>query len=226
MLDTNTLLTGIAIFLARICDVSLGTIRTIITVQGRSVIAFFLAIFEILIWIAVVSTVVQKAADHPILAVFYALGFATGNIVGIAVERKIALGFMVLRVFTRTAGKSLTERLRTMGQPVTACGDRWTSFTSPAGGGIWENYWKSSTPRIPNPSTSRKWHAMSAGPCRRFQWKAAGGARCSSANNPLWQGVEKQASGRQPRRTAFWKAQHIRLICEHLQKPHNAGSRP
>jgi len=119
MLDPNTLLTGMMIFLARICDVSLGTIRTIVTVQGRSVMAFFLGIFEILIWIAVVSTVVQKVAGQPILAVFYALGFATGNIVGIAVERKIALGFMVLRVFTRRAGKSLTERLRAMGQPVT-----------------------------------------------------------------------------------------------------------
>jgi uncharacterized protein YebE (UPF0316 family) len=119
MFEVNTLMTGVLIFLARICDVSLGTVRTIITVQGRSVIAFFLAIFEILIWIAVVSTVVQKVADQPILAVFYALGFATGNIVGIAVERKIALGFMVLRVFTRSAGQPMTERLRAMGQPVT-----------------------------------------------------------------------------------------------------------
>ena len=119
MFELNTLLTGMLIFLARICDVSLGTVRTIVTVQGRSVVAFFLAIFEILIWIAVVSTVVQQVGSQPILAVFYALGFATGNIVGIAVERKIALGFMVLRVFTRTAGKSMTDRLRAMGQPVT-----------------------------------------------------------------------------------------------------------
>jgi uncharacterized protein YebE (UPF0316 family) len=119
MFDTSTLLTGILIFLARICDVSLGTVRTIITVQGRGVVAFVLAIFEILIWITVISTVVQKVASQPILALFYALGFATGNLVGIAVERKIALGFMILRVFTRTAGRALTERLRAVGQPVT-----------------------------------------------------------------------------------------------------------
>jgi uncharacterized protein YebE (UPF0316 family) len=119
MLELDTLTTGILIFLARICDVSLGTVRTIITVQGRSAIAFVLAIFEIFIWVAVVSTVVQRVAEQPILAVFYALGFATGNTVGIAVERKIALGFMVLRVFTRTGGKSMADRLRTLGQPVT-----------------------------------------------------------------------------------------------------------
>lgn len=119
MFDLGTLTTGVLIFLARICDVSLGTIRTIVTVQGRGAIAFVLAIFEILIWIVVISTVVQKISDQPILAIFYALGYATGNMVGIAVERKIALGFMVLRVFTRTGGKPMTEQLRAMGQPVT-----------------------------------------------------------------------------------------------------------
>ncbi len=119
MFELSTWLTGMVIFLARICDVSLGTVRTIVTVQGRGAIAFFLAIFEILIWIAVVSTVVQKISAQPILGVFYALGFATGNMVGIAVERRIALGFMILRVITRTAGRNMADRLRTMGQPVT-----------------------------------------------------------------------------------------------------------
>jgi len=119
MFELGTLTTGILIFFARICDVSLGTVRTIVTVQGRGAIAFFLGIFEILIWITVVSTVVQRVPDQPILAVFYALGFATGNMVGIAVERKIGLGFMALRVFTRTSGKPIADRLRTIGQPVT-----------------------------------------------------------------------------------------------------------
>ncbi len=118
-MDPETLLTGCFIFLARICDVSLGTVRTIITVQGRSVAAFFLAIFEILIWIAVVSTVVQEVHERPALALFYAFGFATGNLLGIALERRIALGHIVLRVFTRRAGAEIARRLRDAGQPVT-----------------------------------------------------------------------------------------------------------
>jgi uncharacterized protein YebE (UPF0316 family) len=40
--------TGILIFCARVCDVSIGTVRTIVTVQGRSVIAFFLSIIELI----------------------------------------------------------------------------------------------------------------------------------------------------------------------------------
>jgi uncharacterized protein YebE (UPF0316 family) len=119
MFDLNILTTGLIIFVARICDVSIGTVRTIITVQGRSVIAFFLAIFEILIWVWVVSTVISQVREQPLLALFYATGYATGNVVGIAVERKLAFGLIILRVITRAAGKSLASSLRAKGQPVT-----------------------------------------------------------------------------------------------------------
>lgn len=119
MIDLNILLTGLLIFVARIADVSLGTVRIIVTVQGRRVIAFFLGICELLIWITVVSTVIYKIKDYPILALFYAFGYATGNVVGINLERKLALGFIILRVITRTAGKSLADCIRAMGQPVT-----------------------------------------------------------------------------------------------------------
>ena len=119
MFDWYTLWMGLLIFTARVGDVSLGTIRTIVTVQGKSVVAFFLGIFELMIWIAVVSTVIHKIKEQPLLALFYAFGYATGNVVGIAVERRLALGIVVLRVITRVAGKHLAERIRDWGQPVT-----------------------------------------------------------------------------------------------------------
>jgi len=119
MFDGHTLGMGLLIFAARVADVSIGTIRTIVTVQGRSVVAFILGIFELLIWIAVVSTVIHQIKDQPILALFYAFGYATGNVVGIAAERRLALGIVVLRVITRRAGKALADRIRGWGQPVT-----------------------------------------------------------------------------------------------------------
>ena len=119
IMDFYTLATGLLIFAARIADVSIGTVRVIVTVQGRSVIAFFLGICELLIWITVVSAVINKISAHPVLALFYAFGYATGNVVGISLERKLALGFIILRVFTRTAGKSLADRIRAKGQAVT-----------------------------------------------------------------------------------------------------------
>ena len=131
MMDFYTLLTGLLIFLARIADVSIGTVRVIVTVQGRSVIAFFLGICELLIWITVVSTVIHKIDAHPILALFYAFGYATGNVVGISLERKLALGFIILRVITRTAGKSAGGSNQGQG----AAGDRFQGRGHAGAGG-------------------------------------------------------------------------------------------
>ena len=51
--------------------------------------------------------------------IFYAFGYATGNVVGIIVERKLAFGMVILRVITRNAGRAIAETLRAKGQPVT-----------------------------------------------------------------------------------------------------------
>ncbi|MBT8338880.1 MAG: DUF2179 domain-containing protein [Desulfatitalea sp.] len=119
MFDATILVTGLIIFFARIVDVAIGTVRTIATVQGRTVIAFFLAIVEISIWVTVASTVINQLREQPLLVLFYAFGYATGNVTGILVERKLAFGMVVLRVISRNNGKAIAEVLRGKGQPVT-----------------------------------------------------------------------------------------------------------
>ena len=119
MIEMDVLATGMIIFVARVCDVAIGTLRTIMTVQGRTALAFVLALFEITIWILVASKVINQINEQPVLVIFYAFGFATGNVVGILVERKLALGIIILKVITRTAGKEISDALRKKGQPVT-----------------------------------------------------------------------------------------------------------
>ena len=113
------ILTGIFVFFAKIFDVSIGTVRIIITVQGRTVIAFVLGLIEVMIWLLVVSTVINQVREVPILIAFYSFGYATGNFVGIIIERKLAFGITILRVITRNAGKVIADYLRKEGQPVT-----------------------------------------------------------------------------------------------------------
>lgn len=117
--DPAIFLTGLAIFVARIFDVSIGTVRTIVTVQGRTKIAFFLAVFEVTIWITVVSAVINQVKDVPVLVIFYSLGYATGNVVGILVEKRLAFGVIILKIFSLTSGKELATIFRAKGQPVT-----------------------------------------------------------------------------------------------------------
>ena len=77
------------IFSFRVIDVSLGTVRTLMTVQGRIGTAFMLGFIEICIWTMAIAQVITNVADHPLLVVAYAGGFASGNALGIVVERDV-----------------------------------------------------------------------------------------------------------------------------------------
>ena len=101
-MDIDVILTCILIIVARIADVSLGTLRTVFVVHGRKGISFILGFVEVLIWITVVSRVVNHI-DYPIYAVSYALGFAIGTYVGLTIEGLVSLGDQVVRLFTRQA---------------------------------------------------------------------------------------------------------------------------
>jgi len=115
----NIWLLGVLIFFARIIDVSVGTLRTISIVQGRTKIAFFLAFIETSVWLVVLSEVLPKVVQAPILGVFYAFGFASGNVVGILVEKRLAMGYINFRIITGKYAKEITNTLREKGFAVT-----------------------------------------------------------------------------------------------------------
>ena len=115
----NIWLLGILIFFARIIDVSVGTLRTISIVQGRTKIAFFLAFIETSVWLIVLSEVLPKVVQEPMLGIFYAFGFASGNVVGILVEKRLAMGYINFRIITGKFAKEITTLLREKGFAVT-----------------------------------------------------------------------------------------------------------
>jgi uncharacterized protein YebE (UPF0316 family) len=86
---------ALIIMVMRICDVSLGTLRTIFVVQGRKYFAALVGFVEVLIWVFVIRFVVQNLDQFQNL-IGYAAGFALGNILGITIEQKIGLGFVQL----------------------------------------------------------------------------------------------------------------------------------
>lgn len=102
------------IFLLRICDVSIATLRLLYAVRGRKVIAASLSFFEILIWIVAVGTVIRNFSS-PALVIAYSAGFAAGTFVGISIEEKLALGLAQVRVVSREAGVEIADALREIG---------------------------------------------------------------------------------------------------------------
>jgi uncharacterized protein YebE (UPF0316 family) len=99
------------IFTLRICDVSIGTMRTIQVVRGHTIIAMGMGFVEVLIWVTAVTPVVMGVREEPFLAVAFAGGFATGNAVGIMLERRLALGSVVVRLISRRSADALTSVL-------------------------------------------------------------------------------------------------------------------
>jgi len=92
----------ILIFIARVADVTLSTIRTLMVVQGRKTQAAFIGFFEVIIYVVALGKVVDSL-NNPFNLLAYGLGFACGNYVGIMVENKIALGNLGAQIILKTA---------------------------------------------------------------------------------------------------------------------------
>jgi len=106
------------IFVARIFDVTLGTLRIIFVARGKRNLAPVLGFFEVLIWIVVISQLVQNLEAFTAY-IGYAAGFAAGNYVGMWLEDKMALGTYMMRMITSEDVTELVCRLRDGGYGVT-----------------------------------------------------------------------------------------------------------
>jgi len=106
------------IFVARIFDVSLGTIRIIFVSRGKKFLAPVLGFFEVLIWLLAISQI-MKQLDNVMCYIAYAGGFAMGNFIGILLEEKLALGTLVVRIIMVKDECSLKDRLIASGYGVT-----------------------------------------------------------------------------------------------------------
>jgi uncharacterized protein YebE (UPF0316 family) len=107
------------VFGARVMDVTLGTLRIIFIARGRRKLAPLLGFFEVLIWIVVVSQVMQNL-HSPLSFIAYAAGFATGNYVGMWIEAKLAIGTLVVRVIVPQEASQLMAQLAAAGYGVTS----------------------------------------------------------------------------------------------------------
>ncbi|MBC7125307.1 MAG: DUF2179 domain-containing protein [Bacteroidales bacterium] len=102
------------IFFARICDVTIGTLRIIYVSKGQRRIAPILGFFEVFIWIVAISQI-MKNLNNFACYFGYAAGFATGNYIGMLVEERLAFGKVLVRVFSTDKGADLVQILNASG---------------------------------------------------------------------------------------------------------------
>ncbi len=106
------------IFLLRVGDMSLDTLRVLVVMRGRKAIAWVLGFFQASIFVLAISSVLTNL-DNPLNVIGYAGGFATGNVVGMLIEERLAIGHLHLTIVSSRLGSAITESLREQGYAVT-----------------------------------------------------------------------------------------------------------
>lgn len=105
---------GILIFGLRIVDISLYTIRIMMVADGNKRLAWMFAFFQALVYVNALRLVFSDLGNWPKI-LGYALGFATGLVVGMGIEERLAIGHRYLRIISSTRGDQIAEQLRERG---------------------------------------------------------------------------------------------------------------
>jgi len=114
------------IFIARIADVSIGTVRLIFVSRGFKYLSPIAGFFEVLIWLLAIGQI-MKNLSNPICYIAYAGGFAMGNYVGICIAERLSLGMVLIRVVSRKDALPLVEQLKKENYGVTSIEGHGTS---------------------------------------------------------------------------------------------------
>lgn len=106
------------IFGLRLTDMTLDTLRILFVLRGRKGVAWILGFFQSLVFVLAITSVMRNL-NNPFNMAGYAAGFATGNVIGMLIEEKMALGYTHLRIISSKWGSAIAKRLREAGFGVT-----------------------------------------------------------------------------------------------------------
>ncbi|KAB2953362.1 DUF2179 domain-containing protein [Heliorestis acidaminivorans] len=102
------------VFMARVIDVTMMTLRVLMVMRGKKLWAATFGFFEVLIYIIALKLVFDTL-DDPVSLIVYSLGFAAGNVVGSWLEEKLAIGYLTMQVITFRDAWNFSDRLREQG---------------------------------------------------------------------------------------------------------------
>jgi uncharacterized protein YebE (UPF0316 family) len=117
------LLLTAGIFLLRVTDMSLDTLRVLFVIRGRRPLAWILGFMQSALWVVAITSVLSNL-DNLWNVVAYAGGFATGNVVGMIIEERLAIGHAHLRIISSRRGNAIVEAIREAGYAATEVAGR------------------------------------------------------------------------------------------------------
>jgi uncharacterized protein YebE (UPF0316 family) len=114
----TALANALLIFGLRVIDVSMGTVRMIMIMRGMRKWAALIGFVEVSIWVMAISRVIGSV-DNVLSVIGYGGGFATGTLLGMWIENKLALGYADIRIISMTKGHEIVQRVRQAGYGAT-----------------------------------------------------------------------------------------------------------
>jgi uncharacterized protein YebE (UPF0316 family) len=106
------------IFVLRVCDMSLDTLRVLFVMRDRKAVAWVLGFFQASIFVMAIGSVLSHL-DNPLNILGYAAGFATGNVIGMWIEGRLAVGHVQLSIVSSRFGTAIADRMRAEGFAIT-----------------------------------------------------------------------------------------------------------
>jgi len=107
----NWVVFPLAIFISRMADVSLGTLRGVLAAKGKKKIVPFIGFVEVLLWLFAIGQIMQNLNNF--MCYFaWAGGYAMGSFIGLSIEERLAIGSQVVRIITAQQCDELIASLR------------------------------------------------------------------------------------------------------------------
>ena len=120
----------VQVFFSRILDVSLGTIRTILTVRGKLVYAAVVGFVEVMLWFIIVRSAIQSDEGGLALTISFAAGFASGTFIGGKIAERFIGSLLSIQVITSSRDLALISAVRTAGFAVTVLNAEASEFAA------------------------------------------------------------------------------------------------
>lgn len=111
-------LIAFGIFTARLVNVALDTLRFMYTMRGKRTLSWILGFIQSLIFVVVIASVLTETGNI-LNIVAYSAGFATGNVIGMAIEKRLAIGFTHFSIISPDHSTEIADALRSAGYGVT-----------------------------------------------------------------------------------------------------------
>ena len=109
--NLTPLVGALMIFLLRMINFAMDTLRIMLTMRDKKALSWILGFFESILFVVVMGAVLDDL-DNWLKVAAYAGGFATGNVVGMLIEKRLAIGYSHVSIISRGLGKEIAQALR------------------------------------------------------------------------------------------------------------------